>query len=178
MGKKICLIIVVLLVIIGIDYLLVRYRNTRPLFAIQDGDIYVGLGYKAWHCKTETGGYQNHVGSFHDKYACPVYETNAMVKEENSCTFVKTFYVLNNVPSNEEDYEWLVLRQFQMEPILSVKVSKKLNPNIEVGKNYEFMFEVDHSNNLNDDNLFQEATLIRIEETDKVGLEQVQTSCP
>ncbi len=177
MGKKISLIVVFIIASVLIDYLLVCYRDTRPLLAFQQGDAYIGIGYKAWHCKLENGKYHNEVGFYDMKYTCPklVEETS---KEVKTCTFTQTYYLLHEAPSHDENYHYLTLRKFQDEPVVTVKVLKSLNATMEVGKAYEFTFESGNDSDLKEiHSIFSQATLLAIIPTDKVGMDQIQTSC-
>ena len=92
-------------------------------------------------------------------------------------TGMETYEVLNIALSNSDAYVYLTLRQFQYEEVETVKVLKSLNYDIAVGKNYEFTFE--YSNENIEDNIksiFNNATLTKIVETDKQGLDQIQDS--
>lgn len=289
MLKKVGIVVCVIVVLLGADFLLVRYRNTRPLFAFEKDNIYYGVGYKAWHCKTADGKHNNYVGSYQTKYSCPIlidytytlevepkescaneirsygytdkkqYFTdciehiilnngatkielkdalengtvtieeilNTLSKDRNgiyrdegkgfvtpslsiricknddktlyyfasgevkydenyctntvaksTCSFIKTYNILNKADSNDENYVYLTLRQFQKEPVVTVKILKSLNPNIEVGKIYEFTFETTYHGELNEiTDIFEHANLTTIIETTKTGMEQVNTSC-
>ena len=90
-------------------------------------------------------------------------------------TFTKTYEVLNVTWSNSDEFIYLTLRQFQFEEVETVKVAKSLNYDITAGKNYEFTFE--NTNAFIEDNIksiLTNATLTRIVETDKTGLDQIQ----
>ncbi len=177
MGKKIGFVVGFMIVSFLIDYLLVCYRDTRPLFAIQQGDTYIGIGYKAWHCRLENGKYKNEVGFYNTKYACPEVIENVS-KEVKPCVFTNTYYLLHDAPSHDEKYHYLTLRKFQDEPVVTVKVLRSLNETMEVGNAYEFTFEYKEGLELGEiDSIFSKATLLEIKSTDKVGLEQIQTSC-
>lgn len=96
---------------------------------------------------------------------------------ENTVTkinFTRTYNVLNIADSNDENYLYLTLRQFQIDEIETVKVLKKLASSVKVNKNYEFTFK--SSNKKFDDNInsiFQNTVLEVIKETDKTGLKQI-----
>lgn len=285
MLKKIGIVVCVVIVLLGVDFLLVRYRNTRPLFAVENDDVYYGIGYKTWHCKVADGKHQNYVGTYGTKYSCPILvnyaytlevepkkscsgdvnpygyteqkqyftdciehiivddgsnktelkdaleqgtvtideilntlskDHNGIYKDEgkgfvnaslsvhvcennnktlyyftsegvnydenyctntvykSTCSFIRTYFVLNIANSNDEKYLYLTLRQFQMEPVVTVKVLRSLNPNIEVNKSYEFTFETTYHGDLDEiDDIFEHSTLTSITETNKVGLEQI-----
>lgn len=103
------------------------------------------------------------------------YYYNDYENDNPKYTFTKTFEVLNITNSNEEEYLYLTLRQFQGEEVETVKVLKSLAYNIEANKAYEFTFT---SNNVAFDEdieeIFKESKLLNIKSTEKVGLDQTQ----
>lgn len=289
MIKKVGIVFVIIALLIGVDFLLIRYRNTRPLFALEKDGVYYGIGFKTWHCETRDGNHENYVGTYKSKYACPllvdyaytleieptdscsnkiisygnhgneqyfmdclhhitvnidsekielkdaleqekvsiqgilntlkkdqngVYKSDATgfanpslsvrVCENNSqtlyyfssgdvsydknyctntvaqstCSFTRTYQLLHVVESNDENYHYLTLKQFQAEPVVTVKVPKDINPNIEIEKFYEFAFATTYHGQLSEiGEVFEHASITSIQETDKVGLDQLQTSC-
>ncbi len=91
-------------------------------------------------------------------------------------TFIRTYKILNIEESNDINYIYLTIRQFQCEEVQTVKVERKLCSDIVVGKNYEFTIE---SNKKIEDNIlsiFNNSTILSIKEIDKIGLEQIQDS--
>ena len=91
-----------------------------------------------------------------------------------SC-FTRTYQVLNIAESNDQNYLYLTIRQFQVDEVVTVKVKRNLANTTEVNKYYEFSFEnADNEIEDNIDSIFENATLKDITETDKIGLEQVQ----
>lgn len=93
---------------------------------------------------------------------------------ENS-TFIKTYNVLNVTDSNDENYLYLTVNQFQDEEIETVKVQKSLANIVKEKNSYEFTFQ--YTDNIVEDNIesiFANTILISIKETDKQGLEQIQ----
>ena len=105
--------------------------------------------------------------TFSDAKSTP--ETNIIGK-----TLVKTYNLRNIEDSNDENFIWLTLRAYQEEEVSTVRVSKKLAENLKIKQNYEFTFQI-NSNNLNENEIFSvfnDATLQKIEKTDKVGLDQ------
>lgn len=92
-------------------------------------------------------------------------------------TFTKTYNVLNVADSNDEDYLYITIRQFQEEEIKTVKVQRSLADIIEVEKDYEFTFQYTDKN-VNEDikSIFDNTVLISIKKTNKQGLEQIQDS--
>ena len=118
-----------------------------------DKDIYIGnttMGYEEGFCKRKT---------------------------TKSKEFIRTYKVLNIAPSNDENYLYLTIRQFQAEEVETVKISKNIYNNYEVNKCYEFTFK--KTNQTLEDNIksiFTNTKLIKVEKTNKVGLEQKNES--
>ena len=107
------------------------------------------------------------------------YEQNNMKNEINNDkrSFTKTYNVLNVADSNDENYLYITIRQFQAEEVETVKVQKSLANIVERGNSYEFTFQ--YTNNNVDDNIesiFVNTILVSIQKTDKQGLEQTQDS--
>ena len=94
--------------------------------------------------------------------------------------FTQTYNVRNIEESNNDAYLYLTLRQFEAEEVTSVRVSRSLAKNIEIGNNYEFTFRYNYSNtNLKEGSIaeiFEKCNLVSINYTDKIGVEQVQES--
>ena len=95
--------------------------------------------------------------------------------QENKDDFTKTYNVLNIADSDDENYLYLTIKQFQNDEVETVKVLKSLANGIEANKNYEFTFQYGNKNiEDNIKSIFENATLVQIKGTDKTGLEQVQ----
>ena len=104
-------------------------------------------------------------------------KTNEINSIAESYTFTKTYNVVNVADSNDENYLYLTIRQFQDEKVKTVKVQRSLANTVEKENNYEFTFQ--YTNNIPEDNIesiFANTMLIAIKKTDKQGLEQVQDS--
>ena len=104
-------------------------------------------------------------------------KTNEIKSIAESYTFTKTYNVVNVADSNDENYLYLTIRQFQDEKVKTVKVQRSLANTVEKENNYEFTFQ--YTNNIPEDNIesiFANTMLIAIKKTDKQGLEQVQDS--
>lgn len=93
-------------------------------------------------------------------------------------SFIRTYRVLNVEDSNDENYIYLTIRQFQCEGVQTIKVEKKLCPDIVAGKDYEFTLKP--NNRLEDDilSIFNNSEILSIQETDKEGVIQIQDSIP
>lgn len=102
--------------------------------------------------------------------------SNENKNNENLKTFIRTYNILNIANSNDENYIYLTIRQFQAEEVQTIKVEKKLCPQIEEGKNYEFTIKPNKKLEDNILSIFANSTIISIKETDKIGLNQIQDS--
>lgn len=105
---------------------------------------------------------------FKDKNKIPI-------QKKFTCTFIRTYKVEYILPSNSENFLYLTIRAFQDEEVQTIKISKALFPKIEQGKYYEFKFrpfEKIEQDNIMD--IYRKSKLISIEETEKIGLEQIQ----
>lgn len=89
-------------------------------------------------------------------------------------SFVRTYKVLNVEESNDNNYIYLTIRQFQQEEVQTIKVEKKLCPNVVEGKSYEFTIKPNYRLENNILSIFNNSKILEIKETDKIGLEQIQ----
>lgn len=102
---------------------------------------------------------------------------DSMCKDNNpkeGKTFVRTYDVLNIADSNEEEYVYITLHAFQDEEVVTVKILRDLCTDIKAGSAYEFTFV--YTNLIVKDNIssiFGGAILVKIEKTDKTGLDRV-----
>lgn len=95
--------------------------------------------------------------------------------QESKDNFTKTYNVLNIAESDDENYLYLTIKQFQHDEVETVKVLKSIANSVETNKNYEFTFQYENKNiEDNIKSIFENATLVQIKETDKTGLEQIQ----
>lgn len=90
--------------------------------------------------------------------------------------FVRTYNILNVIESNDYEYIYLTIRQFQEEDVQTIKVLKKLCPNIIQGNNYEFTIKPNGKLEDNILSIFNNSQILSIEKTEKIGLEQIQES--
>lgn len=89
-------------------------------------------------------------------------------------SFVRTYNILHIVESNDFNYLYLTIRQFQEEEVQTIKVKKDLCPNIEEGSNYEFTIKPKHKLEDNILSIFNNSEILEIKKTTKTGLEQIQ----
>lgn len=92
-------------------------------------------------------------------------------------TFTRTYNINHIAVSNDFDYLYITIREFQAEEIETVKVKRSMFEEAKVGDNYEITFKI--TNNNIEDNLksiFDNSEVIKAVKTDKTGLEQVSDS--
>lgn len=106
-----------------------------------------------------------------------VFNSDFCISEnpKNGTTFIKTYKVLNVADSNDYDYLYLTLRQYQCEEVVTVRVKRELCLDIKANSNYEFTFE--YTSNMVEENInsvFSNTNLLKITLTDKEGMDQIQ----
>lgn len=89
------------------------------------------------------------------------------------CEYTRTFKILGIYESNDYKYLYVTIRAFQDEDIQTIKIERDMTE-VKEGNSYEFTFKttkkVDENSILS---LSQNSSIISIEKTDKVGLQQV-----
>lgn len=88
-------------------------------------------------------------------------------------TFTKTYKIYNIADSNDYNYIYITVREFQGEEIETVKVERELFETLEE-EYYEFTFKItDGRITENIKNIFEYTELLSATKTDKTGLEQI-----
>lgn len=68
-------------------------------------------------------------------------------------------------------------RSFKLREVYTIKLPKSISGNLEKGKSYEFVFEIDKEYlKDNTDVIFNNSKIINVNETNKQGLEQTSFS--
>ena len=124
-------------------------------------------------CNTLDGNTDIYFGNTNLKYEKEFCKTN------NDGTFTKTYHVLNILDSDSDETNYLVLRAFQRpDDVYIAKVSKYLLPEINENDPCEFTFQ--YTENLikerSIESIFENAELIKVKKTDKLGLIQTNDS--
>ena len=102
-----------------------------------------------------------------------VYKTN---KNDNICTIIRTYYIDSIGKSNDENYLYITIHEFQVEGTYTIKLPKIVSKDLEVGKSYEFTFEANKEYvNIPTDILFENSNIINVVNTNKEGLERTRT---
>lgn len=93
------------------------------------------------------------------------------------CTLTEIYNIDNINLSNDENYLYVSLKKFQTEGVYTIKLPKSISDDLEKGKNYEFVFEIDKEYlKDNPDVIFNNSKIINVNETNKQGLEQTSFS--
>lgn len=95
-------------------------------------------------------------------------------KDEYSCTYKTTYHIENIYESNDENYLYYTVTQFQTEGVFVIRLPKSIAQNIEINNDYIFTLRtnIEYIYKLTNI-LFENSTVINIEKTDLTGLEQV-----
>lgn len=105
---------------------------------------------------------------------------NKELKKDNKsydCTLTEVYNIDNINLSNDENYLYVSLKKFQTEGVYTIKLPKSISGNLEKGKSYEFVFEIDKEYlKDNPDVIFNNSKIINVNETNKQGLEQTSFS--
>lgn len=95
------------------------------------------------------------------------------LKEKETCTLIRTFYIDDIKNSNDKNYLYVTLHEYQVEGVFTIKISKVIGKALEKNNNYEFTFTTPKDYMWETtDKLFNNREIISIEKTDKVGMEQ------
>lgn len=93
------------------------------------------------------------------------------------CTLTEIYNIDNINLSNDENYLYVSLKKFQTEGVYTIKLPKSISDDLEKGKSYEFVFEIDKEYlKDNPDVIFNNSKIINVNETNKQGLEQTSFS--
>lgn len=106
---------------------------------------------------------------------------NNLNKEKNisnknityNCELIKTYYIDNISKSNNENYLYVTIHEFQVEGTYTIKLPKTISEKLESEKSYEFTFKTKKEYiNSQTTELFSNSEIINIIYTDKEGLER------
>ena len=147
----------------------VEYENYKSIVMWDGGTkIYKKSGIEIIKCNTLDGNRDIYIGN--DKMDIELKGNYCGHNGNNQKNFTRTYYIISAIEDNDENYIDVTLRQFQGDPEI-VKIDKSAN--IVVGKNYEFTFLTYTKFDDTIKNIFENSTLLKIEETNKTGLSQV-----
>lgn len=191
-GIVLGIIIILGIIFFAIDYNRVKKQET-PIFCINVGTLndggtkeYLGLGYKVIDFHTLAGYDDIKIGtwfidyndfdderSIYDKKFEESQEDNTMALNK-SVNFTKTYNVITDLKRTDQtgEYNYYVIEQYQLGEPTVVKVRTMYN--LQENVNYEFSFEGIKTKNeeYSIQEIFNTFTIVNIEKTDKVGMEQ------
>lgn len=99
------------------------------------------------------------------------------ITNKYECILTKTYNIDNINESNDENYLYVTFKEYQVEGVHTIKLSKTISKDLKIGENYEFTFNT-HKNYISEtpDIVFENSELINIEHSDKIGIEQKNES--
>lgn len=96
--------------------------------------------------------------------------------DKYNCTMIKTYYINNINKSNDENYLYITISEYQIEGTYTVKLPIVMSKHLKVGDSYEFTLKTNKDYiSTTTDILFENTEIIKIEYTDKIGLDRVNT---
>lgn len=94
-------------------------------------------------------------------------------KEINNCTVIRTYYIDNIGKSNDENYIYITIHEFQVEGTYTVILPKSISKDIKVDNSYEFTFKTTKEyTTTNTEELFNNGEIINLKFSDKEGLDR------
>ena len=94
------------------------------------------------------------------------------VKENEKTAFKRTYQVLNITDSDNEEYWFLTLKEYQVDEVVTVKVKKEINPNLKEKKSYVFEFEFNGACITDELKwILGNTDIVSIKPTDKIGMD-------
>ena len=97
------------------------------------------------------------------------------VKENEKTAFKRTYQILNITDSDNEEYWFLTLKEYQVDEVVTVKVKKEINPNLKEKKSYVFEFEFNGACITDELKWILENTdIVGIKSTDKIGMDAIR----
>lgn len=96
---------------------------------------------------------------------------------KDNCTVIRTYYIDNIGKSNDENYLYITIHEFQVEGTYTLKLPMTISKELEVGSSYEFTFKTTKEYiQTTTDKLFNNSEVINLKYSDKVGIERTNKS--
>lgn len=100
-------------------------------------------------------------------------QNNISNKVEYNCEVIRTFHIDKIKNSNNQNYLYITVSEYQVEGTYTIKMSKTISKDLTEDSNYEFTFKTTEEYVKDSvDNLYENSEIINVSETDKVGMEQ------
>lgn len=143
-------------------------KNMKVVDLYKDGGskLYRNQEISILMCQTIDGNKDIYIGNKKMKYEKDFCQSK-------SETFIKTYKILNIEDSNDYDYLYITIRQFQGEEVETVKVKRDRFNDVEVGKNYEITFKNKGIEKDTIKDIFTQGKIVSVVLTTKEGLDQV-----
>lgn len=156
---------------ITMDFVYEQVKTNGQVDSYRDGGSikYSNSKFSLLACQTVSGNHDYYFGPSNMEYREGFCE-----EEPYTCSFTRTYLVLDTSDSNDQNFVYLTLREFQAEEVVTVKVEKDLVPEIIEDTYYEFKFASTGKSDQTDiETIFESNSLLMITATDKNGLEQI-----
>lgn len=103
-----------------------------------------------------------------------LFKNNGKANFEYECILTKTYYLKDINESNDENYLYITLSEFQGTGTFTIKLGKSISKDLSADKNYEFTFNT-YKDLLNEtpEIIFSNSEIINIKISEKIGLEQI-----
>ena len=102
----------------------------------------------------------------------PIINKSIQINPEKNCTVVKTFNIENIQNSNDENYIYVTITEYQNEGVYTIKLPVAVAQNIKENNHYIFTLKTTKENiNVEINTLFSNSEIINIEHTDKIGMD-------
>ena len=133
-----------------------------------NGTLYYNSDYKIVKCNLDNNK-NLYVGT--NEMAA----SDLCVKESEKTAFKRTYQVLNITDSDNEEYWFLTLKEYQVDEVVTFKVKKEINPNLKEKKSYIFEFEFNGICITDELKWILENTdIVSIKSTDKIGMDSIR----
>lgn len=95
--------------------------------------------------------------------------TTSKLKEEKlgECNFAKRYNLLLVTDSDDEEYVFLTLKEFQVDEVDTVKVKRNVMPSLKKGNYYRFSFSTDKRIHDHIDEIFDSSVILNVEDVKK-----------
>lgn len=156
---------------IGMDFIYDEVKKNGETITYKDGGSlkYSNNNFSLLSCQTVDGNNDYYFGPSNMEY-----REGFCMEKPYTCSFTRTYLILDTSDSNDEKYMYLTLREYQEEEVVTVKVEKELISNIIEDTYYEFKFaSIGKSKNTDIEKLFKSNRLLSVNPTDKIGLDQI-----
>lgn len=145
--------------------------EVKEVDTFKDGGsiLYRNDDFAVLQCNTLDGNHDYYFGPSDMKYEEGFCNNDAYL-----CSFTKTYLLLDVSPSNDSNFVYLTLKEFQDEDVVTKKVNSSVLHNLEEDRYYEFKFGSfgnNTSNNISD--VFDNNILLNVKQTNLIGDEQI-----